>query len=403
MTNSLLKNQKSQILELLDSEASVGIILGESQSIDTVAAALGLYLTLEQMGKNVQIISKKDPIVEVSNLFGVDQIGHSFDGLTKIVTIAVPYREGEIEKVSYNIEGDKLNVNLFAETNGINFDERDVQYIKKGSSPSLIITIGVLDETELTSFVDPKSVRTIHIDRSPMNNLIGDVNLIDPAFSSVSEIVTSLIMEAALDIDLDAFQNLMDGITFATRNFTHPTTSAFAFEAAGFLLQNGAKRKEKKEDIRSTNAQDSFPKEDYFLNSRPQGQSGQSGQSQRGQNQSVPQNQNRNQNQAGPVRNQNQSNNPKLKFNAPSQNQNPSPTVQNQPVAATNRPQMAPQMPPASSAQPTQNPSLDSFADDIFNTPNINKASGETENAASDEIPDDWFLPKVFKGSRKGN
>src|SRR3989344_1194000 len=194
--DSLIKKQAGLVRELLDSSSDIGIIVGENQNIDTMGAALGLYLILAQDGKNVQVVSKKEPTVEISNLFGIDRVAKSFEGATRILTISVPYREGEIEKVSYNIEENSLNVNLFAEENGISFSEKDVQYIKKGSSPSLIITIGVRNDAELNGFVDPKSVKTIHIDINPLNSLMGgDVVIIDPSFSSLSEIVAELIKE----------------------------------------------------------------------------------------------------------------------------------------------------------------------------------------------------------------
>jgi hypothetical protein len=348
MTNSLLKNQKDIILELLSGNESIGVIVGEDQSIDSVAAGLGLYLVLRNSGKNVQIISKKIPNVEVSSLFGVDQIKKSFDGLTKILTISVPYREGEIEKVSYNIENDKLNVNLFAENSGISFSENEIDYIRKGSSPQVIVTIGVASEEELSGFVDPKSVKTIHIDRNPINPLLGDVALIDPSFSSLSEIVASLIMELSLGFDNDGFQNLMDGITHATRNFTLQTTSPFAFETAGYLLQNGAKRKDKAErSARIPDAPRNFPREEYFLNKKPRIQPNQ------------------------PVRN------------------NPPKDTPTEDLNTIN--------------QPDQKFNLnDPIHDDMQNL-NMTKPSGEGEAEMPDEIPDDWFLPKVFKGSRKGN
>lgn len=373
--NSIIKTQAGLIRELLDSTQDIGIILGESQGVDSVAAGLSLYLVLTQDGKNVQIVSKKEPMVEVSNLVGVNKIAKSFEGNTKILTISVPYREGEIEKVSYNIEGTKLNVNLFAEENGISFSERDVEYIKKGSSPSLIITVGVSTEAELDDLVDPSGVKTIHIDRNPVNPLLGDVALIDPAFSSLSEIVATLIRELSLPFDVDAFQNLMDGITYATRNFTLPATSAFAFEAAGFLLQNGARRKEKSADReterssdrssdrfgRAQGAQDrprNFPREDQFLNQKPRFQT------------------------------------PPPPASASRQNSNPLSRVQ----MPTSSPQ--PQQP---RSMPQNSPFGGQNDDDVFNQPNINKASGETENAMPEDVPDDWFLPKVFKGSKKGN
>ncbi|OGH16435.1 MAG: hypothetical protein A3C30_04560 [Candidatus Levybacteria bacterium RIFCSPHIGHO2_02_FULL_40_18] len=327
MGSSLITNQKEKIRELIDSSESIGIIVSENQNIDTVAAALGLYLSLSSNGKNVQIVSKKEPTVEVSSLVGVDKISKTFAGNIKILTISVPYREGEIEKVSYNIEDTRLNVNLFAETSGITFNESEIQYIRKGSAPSLVITLGVIDESELLGLLDLKSVKSIHIDRNPLNAMQGDVVIIDPSFSSLSEIVTELITELNLGHDIDSFQNLMDGITYATRNFTLPATSPFAFEMAGFLLQNGARRKEKGE--RREERERNFPQESHFLQTRGAGRSD---------------------------------------------------FRQNRPQAG--RPQTA----------------QDPFA----STKNIEQVES-VEGTGTGEIPEDWFLPKVFKGSRKGN
>src|SRR3990167_5910116 len=270
MINPLISGHKEQIRELIESEPSIGIVIGENQNLDLLAAGLGFYLVLKSAGKNVQIVSRKGTIVEFSNLFGVDQIAKSFGGKAKVLTISVPYNEGEIDKVSYNIEADRLNVNLFAEEKGINFNEADIEYIKKGSSPSLVITIGVSNESEMNGLVDLKSVKTIHIDKNPLN-----------------------------------------GITYATRNFSASNTSASAFDAAGFLLQNGARRQDVpggQKDARN------FPREEYFLNQKQK-----------------------------PFQNQ-----PQEKFEEIEKNQETQPDI------------------PA-------------------------------------EVPNDWFLPKVFKGSKKGN
>ena len=342
--NSLITNQKEQIKELIDTSSSIGIVVSENQDIDTVAAALGLYLVLKSNGKNVQVVSKKTPAVEVSNLVGVDKILKSFSGNTKILTISVPYREGEIEKVSYNIEDTRLNVNLFAETSGITFDESEIQYIKKGSSLSLVITIGIANENELSDLGDLKAVKTIHLDKNPLNSLSGDVSIVDPSFSSLSEIVAELVNELNLGYDLDAFQNLLDGIAYATRNFTSQTASPYAFEAAGFLLQNGAKRKEGRRD-------DRFPREEQFLHKR----------------------------------------------------------LQKQTFNQTTRPNWP---------RPVLNPTTKSFQDPSKSFDSSDRAPFDrtqdrqgrpidevesVESAGTGEIPNDWFLPKVFKGSRKGN
>ena len=382
MSNPQIKNQIDKIQNLLDKAPSVGIVIGQAQDVDTYAAALGLYLTLEAEGKNVQIVSKVSPTVEVSNLFGVNQVENSFKGSTNMLTISVPYKEGEIDKVSYNIEGDKLNVNLFAETNGITFSESDVQYIRKGSAPSLIITIGVQNESEISNLVDLKSVKTIHLDKSVLNTLMGDVTIIDPTFSSLSEIVTQVIIETGLLGDVDAFQNLADGISAGTQNFVSPTTSAFAFESLGFLLQNGAKRKQMTMDNRSD--QNTFPREDQFA--RPQTSSGMV------QRPSQP----RSSNAPAPRMPSAIPNN--FGLNKASSIQNP-PPMPSAPRPMNNRPSPQVQDFPQANSFGASNDAID----DNFNQANMSKPSGEAESEMPDEIPDDWFLPKVFKGSRKGN
>ncbi|HVT01106.1 MAG TPA: hypothetical protein VHE53_02610 [Patescibacteria group bacterium] len=387
MNDSIIKREKEQIRALIDAATSIGIIVGENQTLDIVAASLALYLILKNEGRNVQIISKKDPLVEVSNLFGVNKIAKSFDGVVKTLTISVPYREGEIEKVSYNIEKDRLNVNLFAEENGITFNEDDVDYIRKGSSPSLIITVGVTDEQELVGLADINQVQAIHIDKNPLNSLMGDIPLISPVFSSLSEVVAVLIMELGYMPDTDAFQNLLDGIMSETANFSAPNTSALAFEAAGFLLQNGARRKEvqieRPRPIAPQPRRDNnFPREELFLRDNRDNAS----------------------QQPRPQRPHDQ---------RPARNNQPGPRPQPQHVRPNNnqqqpRPQRQPQMPPIPNTMPQNWPNIPSNAQNTPKETGYKDSMDEVSNpfvegSMPEEIPDDWFLPKVFKGSKKGN
>lgn len=242
MKDSIIAQGKTLVQSFLDQNNEVGIVVSHNQSIDTMAAALALYLALLGSGKNVQVVSKKEPIVELSNLVGIDKVKKNFDGVTTMLKVAIPYREGEIEKVSYNIEGDKLYINLFGTQNGITFNENEVEYLRKGSVPTLIFTIGVQDRQELDGVVDGSSVKIVNIDNNSQNSLFGDVVFIDPAFSSISEIVAKIIDTLAFPLQMDTAQNLMDGISHATHNFSSEKTSIYAFEAAGVLMRHGARR-----------------------------------------------------------------------------------------------------------------------------------------------------------------
>ncbi len=478
--NNIIKSQVGLIRELLDSTNDIGIILSENQNIDSVGAALGLYLVLQASGKNIQIVSKKVPEVLVSNLFGVDKIKQQFGGVSKMITISIPYHE-EIEKVSYNIEGDRLNVNLFAEEQGINLDEKQIEYIRKGSNPTVIITVGVADERELVSFVDPASIRLINIDTNSSNALTGEVTLVDPQFSSLSEIAAEIIRELNLGFDQDGFTNLMQGIEFATSGLTSPSTSGYAFGAVGYLIQNGAKRSEvspaegsfqsgsRTNEIRRENQrlddtrqmQDqrqnqggrrddrgqvrddrnrdrgrdnrqnrdqnqrrdqgddrqadrnrNFPNESHFLNQRPPRNPQNQPRNDRGQNQNQNQNQNTSSNMQ-PRYDDNQTFGQQV-----TQNQSqPQPAVFDQVetsdlvedsfASAQPQPQIVadpdlnqapkPYYDPRANSQP-----ISGEAHDV-DMPSEYVDSNSTEGNMPAEIPDDWFLPKVFKGSKKTN
>ncbi|RJQ25488.1 hypothetical protein C4577_05700 [Candidatus Parcubacteria bacterium] len=252
MKDSLFSQNKEMLQSLIDAASSVGIVISQSQTIDNVAASLSLYLSLKSYGKNISIVSKKEPIVELSNLVGIDKIKNSFDGAVKTFIISVPYKDQEIQKVSYNTEGDRLFLNLFAyEDSALTFSENDVAFIKKGLSPSLVFTVGIKTVEELKGLLDiNEGTKIVNIDKDSSNSQFADLNYVDGSFSSVSEIMSKIISEALLPVDIDIAQNLMDGISFATNNFVSLNTSAIAFESAAFLLRYGAKRRMVNKDPR---------------------------------------------------------------------------------------------------------------------------------------------------------
>lgn len=244
MENIFTLQKRAALAKVLRDTTTIGIIASTRQNLDTIGAALALYLSLKEAQKNVQVVSSRDPLVEISSLFGIDNLKRSFDSSLKQLTISFPFIEGEIEKAMYKTEGDKINVHFYAaQDKTITFKDSDVKFIKKGGAPDVIFALAVSDD-EIKEFVEsPQSVTLIRISRHPKDTS-GTIVYQDPAFSSVCEIVARVIQEQGLPLDADAAQNLLDGIVFSTFNFTNPKTSAQAFESAGYLLKKGAKRKE---------------------------------------------------------------------------------------------------------------------------------------------------------------
>jgi hypothetical protein len=338
-----------KIKDLLSRHTNVGVMLSKNPEVDHAAAGLSLYLALRQIGKNVVVVSPTQPTVEISNLVGIDKVKNTLGADGNDLTVAFPYKEGEIEKVSYTLENGFLNIVVKASDKGLTFKENEIQFKRGGGKvPALMFFVGVPRLTDLGNLFNPdafKDTTIVNIDNKPDNQGFGDVILVSPKFSSVSEQVAHLLSQIeTIEIDQDIAQNLMSGIAQATNDFQDPKTSYLAFEMAGILMRKGAIRKKasQKEERQESNAS--------FFPYQPQ-------QSQPMQPQRMTQ----------PFRQPQQF---RPQFPRPFQPQQNQPQPIQQPV------------------QPNPQP---------VNQPQQNQ-SGQ-DNRQQRQAPPDWLTPKVYKGS----
>lgn len=371
-----MDNQTFQrIKDLITQHQAIGVVVKPNASLDEMAAGLGMYLVLSNMGKAASIASPTDPNVGVSNLVGIQKVGKSLGGATTSggnLTVSFPYKEGEIEKVSYTQENGLLNILVQAGANGLSFNQQDVKFSQGGGAmPTLLFAIGVPSLQDVSSVVSPEAIgnmTVVNIDNKPENTKYGDVVVVSPRFSSVSEQVADFLtlLEPQIELDRDTSQNLFDGISFATRDYTAQNTSYLAFEMAGILMKKGATRYKTPgaQVPQGQNASQYFPPiQNNPLQQAPmQSQPVVPVQTQPMQQPFV-------QPQQAPVQPMQQS------FPSAPMNQgfNPMPQVPVQPVA---QPQ-APAQPVEQPAQPAQ----------------------PIQNQQPQEAPADWLAPKVYKGS----
>ncbi len=234
-----------KIKEAIEKYQNIGIAVSAGANMDSTAAALSLYLALKTSGKNVTVASPSNPLVEVSSLVGIDEVKTNFGGAGGDLVVSFPYKEGEIEKVSYTRDDNFLNIVVKAGELGLGFDEKDVKFSRGGVAPELLFVIGTSRISDLGSLFDPsvlKDTVVINIDNSSQNQGFGDILMVSNRLSSVSEAVANLMLALNMKMDLDIAQNLMYGISDATENFQKENTSPLAFEIAGILMRQGAAR-----------------------------------------------------------------------------------------------------------------------------------------------------------------
>lgn len=334
---------KTTLQKLKDAIAksnNIGIAVGREPSVDEMGAALALYLLLQAAGKKASVASPSDPIVEISSLVGIDRVQRQFGGDAGDLVVSFPYQEGEIEKVSYTLENNFLNIIVKASEQGLSFSERDVKYTRGSGTIDLLIAVGAASLSDLGDVFDEQklsNVTVINIDNKQNNQGFGDVVLVNPQASSVSEHVADIALTLGFSIEQDAAQNLMSGIMFATKNFQDPRTSSLAFEISAFLMKRGARRMDRAQ---------AAPAPRY--------------------NQAQPQQ------QAQPQ--------PRQQYEDQAQNQYGDAQYNDQPRVSQPQPRQSAQPAPQPQPRPAQN-------------------QQQQDDQREDAPPLDWLTPKVYKGS----
>lgn len=244
----ILDNQYPQILKVLEDKKSFIIVMPASASTDAQASAASLYLALSKAGKQVSLVCEKLPTKEADIIalekFGTDLQAQGGDTLT----MSFPYVEGAVDKVSYDIEGDRFKLVIQPKAGFPKLDPKKVAFGYTGGKIDVIVTVetarlealGKLytDNTDKFSGVD-----IINIDRRFNNAQFGTINVVEKQSSSIAEVALSIITYLKIELDHDIATNLYTGLVYATNNFTAYSVNADTFEIASRLLRAGALKK----------------------------------------------------------------------------------------------------------------------------------------------------------------
>ncbi len=237
-----MANDPNSVKQHIDSASSILVCVPVNATKDVVAASLALHLALIAYSKKSTIVSSTLPIVRDSHLVGLDKIGNDVGGNNLVLTLNVP--EDQIEKVTSNTEGGHLNLVVIPRQGSAPLEQKDVVFGYSGSAADLIIVVGASGLNELGSLAEKEVElfgKATIINLGNKNGTFGAINLNDSG-SSNSELITALLQEMSLPLDVDIAGNLMQGIEDATDGLSSPEMTADTFEALAVLYRNGARR-----------------------------------------------------------------------------------------------------------------------------------------------------------------
>jgi c-di-AMP phosphodiesterase-like protein len=238
-------NDITKIKDLLAPAHEVLLVTHEHPTFDSMGSTLALYLGLITLGKHVTVACPDPMTVELSGFIGADKVINMLG--KKNFIISLDYVDGSIEKVSYNIEGDKFNLVIEPRPGFEIFNADKVHYSYAGSAANVIITVDTIHLGGLKKLFDEDkdlyaTKPIVNIDRHPNNAHYGHTNMVNPQASSTAEVVGNLLTGLGVTFTDDIATNLINALIGATNNFQNPSVTAEAFEFAATCMKAGGKR-----------------------------------------------------------------------------------------------------------------------------------------------------------------
>ena len=229
---------------LIDSAASILVLLPEKPNFDTVSAGLSLYMSLHD-SRNVNISCPSPMMVGFNRIIGVNKITSELGN--KNLTIKFKgYDAGNIEKVSYDIVNGEFNLTVVPKAGFTSPTKEQMDLSFSGISADLVILVGGANDSDfpILESKELSSAKIAHIGNRGLSSGREMMSFARPG-ATTSEIIANLIKENSMSMDTDIATNLVMGVEEGSGNFSSSEVTPDTFETFAYLLRSGGTRQPK--------------------------------------------------------------------------------------------------------------------------------------------------------------
>lgn len=248
MTIMDFSTEINSIKDIIAKSQDILLVTHENPTFDSMGSTLALFLGLQTLGKKVTVLCPSQIIVELSNFIGVNKVMQNLG--KKNFVISLDYTEGSIEKVSYNIEGDKFNLVIEPRPGFEAWSSDKVHFSQSGVKADAILCVDTIHLGGLKHlYENDKDLYSTHpvinIDRHPNNTHYGQVNIVDASVSTCAELVSMILSALGIHLTEDIATNLLNALFYGTNNFQSPYVTGRTFDLAAACAKAGGKKFQK--------------------------------------------------------------------------------------------------------------------------------------------------------------
>jgi nanoRNase/pAp phosphatase (c-di-AMP/oligoRNAs hydrolase) len=248
---------KQQTVELLRQAESVLVVTGREPTVDQVAAVYALQQILARLGKKSHAVITDTIPTAAEKLMDARHISRTLDGVRDFV-VSLDLAHVEVDKLKYDIVDGRLDITITPVVG--NFRPEDARFDYGAYQFDLVVVVGVHKLLQIDRILESNptlfdGLHLINIDYHRINENYGSVNFVEPAASSVSELLIGTIESLGQGmIDADIATALLSGIMSATNRFTTASTTSKTMTVAAQLLSGGARQQEIVRELYSAGA-----------------------------------------------------------------------------------------------------------------------------------------------------
>lgn len=237
-------DQEKQFEKIISESNEILILLPKNPSGDAIGAAWAFYFFLEGQSKNSKIVFEGEGAMEkLSFLPRPEKVLHELVG-TQDFVLSFNTKFNKIVDIKTERLEEELRVYITPEKGSI--DPRDFSFIPSRFKYDALVVLGSPDRESLGKVFEDSpdifyEVPVINIDHHSSNDRFGQMNILDIAASSVSEILMDLFEKMDKDVvDERVAECLLAGIIEATNSFQNKSTTPKALRMSATLMGKGA-------------------------------------------------------------------------------------------------------------------------------------------------------------------
>ncbi|MDD2482833.1 MAG: hypothetical protein PHE32_03595 [Candidatus Shapirobacteria bacterium] len=227
-----MKNYNVSEVKNLLSTAKTALIAVPQLNVDSIGSALALALLLKKSNITTKVFCPQKTDANYTKLSGLELLTDIYNPNDLIVTLDYPL--DQIEKVTYNQDGGKLNLVVQTKDGSPKVAENQILISNQASTADINFVFG--DETLLgahSNIVDKGA--WINISPTNVEKSWAKANIIDQD-APFSEILTFLLPMLGLELTPDSAKNLLIALRVATQSFS-VNVSPETFEAGAVCLR----------------------------------------------------------------------------------------------------------------------------------------------------------------------